>query len=274
MKKQLPLKIQEKFIQKITGLTKEQLFLNKPKLSLREQEKLVEYIFRYNNWEPLEYILKQAEFYSLNFFVDERVLIPRVETEIIVSQVLKLYNYFDSIYIDVWTWSACIPISVNINSNFISQTYAIDISKDSLDVAKLNISKYFLDNKIKILKWNLLEPLLVENFSFLKWKSFFITANLPYIKNKDFKNINTRTFKYEPDIALYWGNHTWFELYEKLINHCLSFKFIYEIKNLILFIEISFDQNHIAETFLKNKSLKFEFFKDTNKIHRVIKIIF
>ena len=46
-------KIQEKFIQKITGLSKEQLFLNKPELSLIEQEKLNEYISRYNKWEPI-----------------------------------------------------------------------------------------------------------------------------------------------------------------------------------------------------------------------------
>ena len=280
-------KLQEKFIQKITGLSKEQLFLNKPELSLKEQEKLNEYISRYNKWEPIEYILELSDFYSLEFFVDKRVLIPRNDTELLVEKVIDELSKFNTktLMIDIWTWSSCIPISVmkNLPNPFLIEElvncYAIDISNDALEVAEINIKNHLLESKIKLIHWDLLKPFLLDT-SFLSkdesigFHSIIITANLPYIKNNDFWNMDNETIEFEPDLALYWWENTWFELYESLIYECLELTCVYNLRNLILFIEIGFDQNQVAESFLKQIWLKFEFFKDANKIDRVIKIIF
>ena len=280
-------KLQEKFIQKITGLSKEQLFLNKPELSLKEQEKLNEYISRYNKWEPIEYILELSDFYSLEFFVDKRVLIPRNDTELLVEKVIDELSKFNTktLMIDIWTWSSCIPISVmkNLPNPFLIEElvncYAIDISNDALEVAEINIKNHLLESKIKLIHWDLLKPFLLDT-SFLSkdesigFHSIIITANLPYIKNNDFWNMDNETIEFEPDLALYWWENTWFELYESLIYECLELTCVYNLRNLILFIEIGFDQNQVAESFFKQIWLKFEFFKDANKIDRVIKIIF
>jgi hypothetical protein len=84
----------------------------------------------------------------------------------------------------------------------------------------------------------------------------------------------------EPDVALYWWQNTGFELYEKLINQIIELKNKnWNIENLykqeiLLFIEIWFDQYEISKKFLQNKQLKFEYFYDSNRIRRILKIIF
>lgn len=226
---------------------------------------------RLENWEPIEYILEKANFFWIDFFVDSRVLIPRNDTEIMVEKVLKIENLEKYFLIDVWTWSSAIICSVFKNSK-IKKWLAIDISKSALEVAKINISKNNLKQKIDILKNNLLENIYEKNFLKNK-KNIIITANLPYIKNWDFENMSTETVKYEPNIALFWWKNTGFELYEKLIWQCLELKLFFDLE-IILFIEIWFDQKEFSENFLKNFWLKFDFFKDKNWIDRCIKIYF
>lgn len=273
-------KIKNLILQKITGLNKEQLFLNPPTNPLPNKdgelyEKLVQ---RYNSWEPIEYIVENVNFYGLDFFVDSRVLVPRDDTEIMVEEALM--QDFD-ILIDVWTWSSCIPISILKNKEEIKKCFVIDISNKALEVSKINIKKHNLENKINQVEWSLLSNFLVENplapFSggkehLFKEKEIVITANLPYIKDWDCENIDNETLKFEPGLALYWWEKTWFELYERLVNQAITLKEKFKIKSIILFIEIGFDQKKVSETFLKNLNLNFEFFKDNNTIHRCIKI--
>ncbi len=290
------------------------LWISKTELFLLEniEEKYIENIKkdleRRNAWEPLEYIIEKAEFFSLPFFVDKRVLIPRNDTEIMIEKALKIDNLEDFLLIDVWTWSSAIPISIIKNSK-IKNALAIDISKKALEVAKINIKKHNLWDKIKVLESNLLEKLLENNSLFfderagVRYKNIIITANLPYIKNKDFENMSKETLKYEPNLALFWWEKTGFELYEKLIwqifeifnysrnchpelvsaSHNLDSKWPEGIPlgtsskwqtKIILFIEIWFDQKEIAENYLKSKNLKFQIFKDNSKIERCIKICF
>lgn len=226
---------------------------------------------RLENWEPIEYILEKANFFWIDFFVDSRVLIPRNDTEIMVEEVLKIENLEKYFLIDVWTWSSSIICSVFKNS-WLEKWLAIDISKDALEVAKINIYKNNLEKKIDILENNLLENIYEKNFLKNK-KNIIITANLPYIKNWDFENMSTETVKYEPNIALFWWKNTGFELYEKLIWQCLELKLFFDLE-IILFIEIWFDQKEFSENFLINFWLKFDFFKDKNWIDRCIKIYF
>jgi len=259
------LTIVEKILMKKTGLNKSQFFLseqlNLSQKDLEELEKLFKKIaFGY----PIEYALENAEFYWLDFYVDKRCLIPRNDTEIMVEQAIKALSD-KCIYIDVWTWSWAIPISVYKNSkNKISKAYALDISEDALEVAKKNIKSHNLENKIELLKSDLLSNINLE-----KNNNYIITANLPYIKNEDFWNMDQEVILHEPSVALYWWEKTGFELYDKLIEQIINNK-----KKTILFIEIWFDQKEYAINYLNNKKLNFEIFKDNWGVDRCIKIKF
>ncbi len=255
----------ELILQKNLWISKTELFLLE-NIEDKFLENIKKDLKRRKAWEPLEYIIEKAEFFSLPFFVDKRVLIPRNDTEVMVQEVLEIENLEDYFLIDVWTWSSAIPVSIIKNSK-IKNALAIDISKNTLEVAKINIKRHNLWDKIKVLESDLLEKIeKIEN------KKIIITANLPYIKNKDFENMSKETLKYEPNLALFWWEKTGFELYEKLIWQ------IFELKRknskIILFIEIWFDQKEIAENYLKSKNLKFEIFKDNSEIERCIKICF
>jgi len=90
----------EKLLIKNTGLTKNQLFFCE---EIEISEKLINEIIKsLENNIPFEYIINEAEFYSLNFYVDNRVLIPRNDTEIMVEETLKEINKYEKVeYIDI-----------------------------------------------------------------------------------------------------------------------------------------------------------------------------
>lgn len=220
---------------------------------------------------PIEYLLNNAEFYWLNFYVDNRVLIPRNDTEVMVKNILKTINHnINYTLIDVWTWSSCIPISLFKNSNNFTNWYVFDLSSEALEVSKINLKNNNLEDKIKQFKSDLLNQLFVSNL-YLE-KNLIISANLPYIKNYDFENMDKEVILYEPKIALYWWEKTWFELYEKLLNQIFYLKKQFNFENIFVFFEIWFDQYEYSKKYLQQKWLKFEYFKDMNNIYRVIKI--
>ncbi len=253
-------------LQKITGLNKEQLFLSKDiKLTSWQQKEYDSCIIRFENWEPLEYILEQAEFYGEQFFVDNRVLIPRNDTEIMVDRAILEQA---DVYIDVGTWSGCIPISIMQNSQQdFKQVYALDISKKALEVAEINIKNNNLEGTIKLLESDLLEKILEKN---IQNKQIIITANLPYIKQDDFENMDESVYLNEPKQALYGWQDTGFELYEKLIWQCQEVAEIWN--NIVLFIELGFDQKYICEDFLRTQGLRYKIFKDSGWVERCAKI--
>ncbi len=264
--------IVEELLIKKTGLIKSQFFLTEQlKLSQKQLEELEKIFKKIAFWYPIEYALEKAEFYGLDFYVDKRCLIPRNDTEVMVEQAIK-YLSENCIYIDVWTWSWAIPISIvkKTSTEGFSplKAFAVDISEEALKVAKINIKKHNLENKIELLKSDLLEKINFSTKGFSSIK-YIITANLPYIKNEDFWNMDQEVILYEPAVALYWWKKTGFELYEKLIEQILSSNI-----KAILFIEIWFDQKKIAINYLENKNLNFEIFKDNWGIERCIKIIF
>jgi len=284
-------------LEKATGLNNSQLFLSE-QIDDKYIEKIEELLGRVVSGEPIEYIIEKAEFYGLDFYVDSRVLVPRNDTEVMVEQVLENIPE-NAILIDVWTWSSCIPISILKNLNKLDEsriikTYAIDISHKVLEVSKINIQKHYLDNKIiqinsDLLEKNPLTPLSggIESLSSPdkgNWgvSNIIITANLPYIKNWDFENMDEETVKFEPDLALYWWKKTGFELYEKLIFQIQKL-FILPLqggdvwktdRGVVLFIEIWFDQKEVAKNFLQKNNLQFEIFKDNWGVERCVKIYF
>ncbi len=175
--------------------------------------------------------------------------------------------------IDIWTWSSCIAISILKNTKKIKYAYVLDISEKALEVSKKNLEKHNLQNKIIQIKSNLLQKILLKEEYKLS-NTIVITANLPYIKDWDYENMDKQTLKYEPKIALFWWKKTWFELYENLIYQCFVLKKQNPDKKIVLFIEIWFDQYKYSKNYLKKKWLVWIFFKDNNWINRCVKIKF
>ena len=289
----------EQIILKNLNISKNSLFLLS---EIENTEWILSDFEKYNSWYPIEYILWEAEFFWLKFIVDNRVLIPRNDTEIMVSKVIEeitppahssLPPHLRGIegefsLIDVWTWSSCIPVSILKNlQNIPKKTYVVDISEKALEVSKINIEKHWLQNEIIQVESDLLSaflrpplsppyqggPLLTKE-GLGEVSTLIITANLPYIKNEDFDNMDNWVFFFEPNIALFGWKETWFELYEKLIEQIFELKKIYWIEKIVLFIEIWFDQLEYSRKYLENLKLTFEYFKDMNNIERTIKITF
>lgn len=259
----------QKILQKITGLSKNQLFFCDMIKNINE-EILNKYVLLGEKKYPFEYIIKEAEFFWEHFYVDENVLIPRNDTEVMVEKVLDLITEKtnNTILIDVWTGSSCIPIAILKNSNNIQQAHVIDISQKALDISKKNIIQHNLKDTIQQYNWDLLWPVINTDF---RNKNIIVTANLPYIKNEDFENMSKETVLFEPNTALYWGPKTGFELYEKLLFQIEQLK----EKNwatIDVFIEIWFDQKNYAQNYLENIWKKIKIFPDNSGIARCIHI--
>ncbi len=143
------------------------------------QEKIVE---RYNEYikqilqgKPVQYILGKQEFMGIEFLVNENVLIPQPDTEILVEQTIKIaQNYENPSLLDLCTGSGAIAISI---AHYLpnSLVFASDISKQALDIAKQNDKQ----SKVTFIESNLFEN-ITQKFN-------IITSNPPYIKTKEIR---------------------------------------------------------------------------------------
>ena len=206
-----------------------------------------EFIQRRKYGEPIAYILKKKEFWKYNFYVDNNVLIPRPDTEIIVEETLKLLNNDKKKFVlDVGTGSGCIIISL-ANERPNSMGTAIDISKKALKVAKINAKMHQLLNRIKFYNSS------VDNF--FKGKYDLIVSNPPYIRNLELKYLDRDIIGFEPLVSLSGGLDGSFVL-NKVIKKSSS---LLKIGGKLV-LEIGFDQKYKFMSLLKKK----EFY--TNKI--------
>jgi len=223
-------------------------------IDAEKYEKYVSMVRRHHQGMPISYLTGVKEFFGLEFFVNNNVLIPRPETELIVEKIIELANrdYLNKEIkiLDVGTGSGNIAVSLGLNIKNSTIT-AVDISKEALDVAVINIKKHGLINKIKILKSDLLSE--------VNEKYDIIVANLPYIGRKENNFIAYEVENFEPHVALFGGNDG-LELYEKLfaqikLKNCLNDCFLGEI---------GFSQKQDLETLIKKyfPISKYEVFQD------------
>ena len=149
------------------------------------------YIQRRAKREPAAYILGSCEFMGLEFKVNQNVLIPRPETELLVEEVLKSQGAV----LDLCTGSGCIAVSLSKLGKF-SEIYASDISLQALETAKGNAKLNSAENIIF---------LQGDIFSSVKGKKFYIiVSNPPYVSEKEYENVEPE-LKYEPQIAITTG---------------------------------------------------------------------
>jgi release factor glutamine methyltransferase len=176
------------------------------------------YVGRLLKGEPMAYIMNSKEFFGLDFYVDNRVLIPRPETEFVVEKSLNYIRSADEDkrvrVLELGTGSGNISISLarammNEGSDALDEILALDISDDALEVARLNADQQSVDHLIHFVQSDLLESVDDgEEFD-------LIVANLPYIGEKIHRHLDDDVEKYEPALALFGGDNG-LKLYERL----------------------------------------------------------
>ena len=185
------------------------------------------------NQKPIQYIQHEAAFYKDIFYVDERVLIPRPETELLIDLVLDFAkNNPVKKIIDVGTGSGAIAITLALELPDVEVT-GTDISVESLEVARLNAEKLGVSKRVTFIPGDLLDA---SNESFN-----VITANLPYISRTRLDQLDPSVKFFEPMWALD-GGEDGFEVYRRLIAQ------ISKLKNKPKFcvFEIDDDQGEMA----------------------------
>ncbi len=163
---------------------------------------------------PIQYILKEAWFYNLKFYVDNNVLIPRPETEELVDIILK-ENKTANTFLDIGTGSGCIPVSIKKNKPA-ANVYACDICKEALSVAKKNAEK----NKTEV---TFIETdILNHETSTTDIASTFdiIVSNPPYIKSAEKEIMTKGVLDNEPHLALFVNGNDDIIFYKKIIDLC------------------------------------------------------
>jgi release factor glutamine methyltransferase len=160
-------------------------------------------ILRRQNFEPLQYLTGVQNFMSLDFEVNDQVLIPRWDTEILVELALeRLKDIPDPRVVDVGTGSGAIIVSL---AHFLNRGrfFAIDIAPKALQVAQRNAERHKVAEKITFLNGDLLEPLLTL-VKDQKIEFDLVVSNPPYIPDAELKTLPLDVQK-EPFLALAGG---------------------------------------------------------------------
>lgn len=193
---------------------------------------------------PIEHITHQKEFMKLNFFVDEHVLIPRQDTEILVEETIKIAKKINAKKIlDLCTGSGAIAVSI---AKYLPQAEitAIDISNDALKIAKKNARNNQVEDRITFISSDMFTNLKNQKFD-------IIVSNPPYIKKSIIEQLDEEVKK-EPYIALDGGEDGLY-FYRKIIKEAYQ----YLKYRGYLCLEIGFDQKIDVIELIENEE-KFE----------------
>ncbi len=201
---------------------------------------------------PIQYLIGYVDFYNYKIKVNENVLIPRFETELLIDKSIKyLKKKVIKKAIDICTGSGCIAITLNKELNISFD--ACDISNPALTLAKENAKEN--NANIKFFKIDVLNDHIKEKYD-------LIVSNPPYVKKDEYTSLET---KYEPQIALF-ANNNGLEFYEAIIKEA---KNILNKKGIIIFeigATIANDIKNIVLNYYPESNIIVE--KDFNNLDR------
>ncbi|MBQ9659023.1 MAG: peptide chain release factor N(5)-glutamine methyltransferase [Clostridia bacterium] len=218
-------------LQHILNKTRQQMIIYDTEQVSKEKEK--EYIININKLIkgiPLQHITNSQEFMKMNFFVNNDVLIPRADTEILVEEVIKIAKQKKNpIILDLCTGSGAIAVSL---AKYIENAiiYAVDISENALKVAQRNAKENNVEQKIKFIKSDMFAEIKQEV------KFDIIVSNPPYIRTDVIKQLN-KDVQNEPHIALDGGKDG-LDFYRKIAKEAYTYMKI----DSFLCLEIGYDQ--------------------------------
>ena len=207
---------------------------------------------------PVSYLTGTKNFWNYDFKINENVLIPRPDTELIIQEILNLTKNKNKLrFLDVGTGSGCIILTI-LKERKDFYGIGIDISKKSLDLAKINRDNLGVKNRLKFLKSD------IDNFNYGKYD--LIISNPPYIRHYDLKYLERDVVNFEPKLALNGGIDGLSEI-RKVINKSS----VLVKKNGKLILEIGFNQKNIVKKLLIKKGFYInKVLKDLAKNYRCI----
>ena len=192
------------------------------------------------SYKPIAHIINKKFFWNNEFFVNENTLIPRPDTEAIVEQVLKLTKHKNMMNIlDIGVGSGCILLSIlKERKNFYGT--GIDISKNALDICKINAKRLKVYGRAKLYKSDI-DKFVEANYD-------LIISNPPYIKSCELKYLESDVIKFEPKLALDGGVDGLSEIRKVIKKSSELIK-----KNGKFVLEIGFNQKNKVVKLLKEK---------------------
>ena len=227
---------------------------------IRDLQRYQQYFARFLNGEPVQYILQKDMFFGQEFYIDNRVLIPRQESEEVVKFAIdKAKELFRNRVLrvaDVCCGSGIMGVSLANNLKTSSVIFS-DISKDALDVCKINSSK--LGAKTKYYCADALEK-LIEN----KDKIDVLISNPPYILKSE--PVDESVLKHEPHIALFTDEE--FSVYKDIITNLSKIK----DQELLAVFEIGINSRPVLDNLIKETypNCEYGFVKDMNGKERIL----
>ena len=213
-------------------------------LTVNEENQYFSAIKKMRQGVPLEHITHQREFMKLNFFVNENVLIPRQDTEILVEEIMNIAKKTNAkTILDLCTGSGAIAVSL---AKYLPNTEitAVDISQEALKVAKKNAISNEVENQITFISSDLFTNLENQKFD-------IIVSNPPYIKEAVMKELD-KEVKMEPELALNGGKDGLY-FYRKIVSNAYQYL---KYKGYLC-LEIGFDQKIDVIELIENEE-KFE----------------
>ncbi|MDD2370915.1 MAG: peptide chain release factor N(5)-glutamine methyltransferase [Firmicutes bacterium] len=208
--------------------------------------------------KPLQYITGNQEWMGLDFIVNEKVLIPREDTRILLEQILALKSKFnDPIMVEIGTGSGILPVLIKKNWNE-AKIFTTEISLDTLNIAREN----FKNHNVEVQSFNCD---FLETIKKNKIKADIIFSNPPYISEEEYLELDPGVKK-EPYGALVGGKDG-LEYYRRLAEEYIDVV----RETAYILIELGWEQYEAVREILENKGLKFVgIYKDDGNRNRVL----
>ena len=230
----------ELLLSKAIDKSREFIILNS-KYDIDEEDYLYykELINERSKGKPIAYLTGKKSFWKYEFEINNKVLIPRPDTEIVIEQVLNIYKKKNKInFLDIGFGSGCIMLSILKEREDFKAT-GIDVNKHASSICNINAYKLGVKNRVKLFKSD------IDKFSLGKYD--LIISNPPYIKKLDLKYLVRDVISFEPKLALDGGLDGISEI-RKIIKK--SSELIKNGGKLIL--EIAFNQKKEVKELLRN----------------------
>jgi len=205
--------------------------------------------------KPLDKIINNTNFYGYNFFVNEKVLSPRSETEILTEEVIKqILNSKQKLKVlDLCTGSGCIATVIALKTN--AEVTAIDIDLQALEIAKTNANN--LGASVKFIKSDLFKLINGNKFD-------IIVSNPPYIPSAEIELLDPEVKNFDPIVALD-GGADGLEFYKKIITQAKN----YLNEHGKIYFEVGYTQAQIVKK-LMEKDYTAKIIKDYSQIERIV----
>ncbi len=206
-----------KEIQSIFELIAEDLQFTSTSLILNKDEELTDFQLKYfeqslvrlEECEPVQYVRGKADFYDMQFIVNQSVLIPRPETEEIVDLIIRENKNCEGKILDIGTGSGCIAISLAKNLTK-AQISAIDISKEALQVAQRNSRQNGV--QISFFNGDMQDECFMSQFTDYE----IIVSNPPYVCDSEKTEMRKNVLNFEPHTALFVDDSNPLQFYKVL----------------------------------------------------------